>query len=63
MGLHVTDNLHLRAGVYNLFDKEYVDYADVAGQSVFLLNSTMNLQKDDFTQPGRYFNLSMNYQF
>ena len=63
MGLHVTDNLHLRAGVYNLFDKEYVDYADVAGQSVFLLNSTMNLQKDDFTQPGRYFNLSVNYQF
>jgi len=35
----------------------------VAGQSVFLLNSTMNLQKDDFTQPGRYFNLSVNYQF
>ncbi|MGL6123186.1 MAG: TonB-dependent receptor, partial [Shewanella sp.] len=63
MGLRVTDNLQLRAGVYNLFDKEYVDYADVAGQSAFLLNSSMNLQKDDFTQPGRYLNLSVNYQF
>ncbi|MGL5407304.1 MAG: TonB-dependent receptor domain-containing protein, partial [Shewanella sp.] len=63
MGLRINDKLQLRAGVYNLFDKEYIDYADVAGQSVFLLNSTMDMQKEDFTQPGRYVNLSVNYQF
>lgn len=62
-GLRVNDNWKLRAGVYNLFDKEYIDYADVAGQSVFLLGASMDLEKEDFTQPGRYFNVSINYQF
>ena len=62
-GLRIDDNWKLRAGVYNLFDKEYIDYADVAGQSVFLLGASMNLDKEDFTQPGRYFNVSVNYQF
>ena len=62
-GLRIDDNWKLRAGVYNLFDKEYIDYADVAGQSVFLLGASMDLEKEDFTQPGRYFNVSVNYQF
>ncbi|MGI2257853.1 TonB-dependent hemoglobin/transferrin/lactoferrin family receptor [Shewanella sp. GXUN23E] len=62
-GLRINDHWNLRAGVYNLFDKEYVDYADVAGQSVFLLSSTMNMDYDDFTQPGRYVNVSVNYVF
>ncbi|MGS0690853.1 TonB-dependent hemoglobin/transferrin/lactoferrin family receptor [Shewanella sp. 30m-9] len=62
-GLRVNENWKLRAGVYNVFDKEYIDYADVAGQSVFLLGASMDLEKEDFTQPGRYFNVSVNYQF
>ena len=62
-GLRINENWKLRAGVYNLFDKEYIDYADVAGQSVFLLGASMDLEKEDFTQPGRYLNVSINYQF
>ncbi|MEC4727899.1 TonB-dependent hemoglobin/transferrin/lactoferrin family receptor [Shewanella sp. D64] len=62
-GLRIDDNWKLRAGVYNLFDKEYIDYTDVAGQSVFLLGASMDLEKEDFTQPGRYFSVKVNYQF
>ena len=62
-GLRVNDNWNLRAGIYNILDKEYVDYADVAGQSVFLLDKSMKLYYEDFTQPGRYANISVNYTF
>ncbi|QDF66259.1 TonB-dependent hemoglobin/transferrin/lactoferrin family receptor [Shewanella sp. SNU WT4] len=62
-GLRINDSWNLRAGVFNVLDKEYVDYADVAGQSVFLLDKSMNLEYEDFTQPGRYFNVSVNYKF
>ncbi|MCL1036993.1 TonB-dependent hemoglobin/transferrin/lactoferrin family receptor [Shewanella submarina] len=61
-GLRISDNWNLRAGVYNIFDKEYVDYADVAGQSAFLMSS-MGVDYEDYTQPGRYANISVNYTF
>ncbi|ABV38242.1 TonB-dependent receptor, putative [Shewanella sediminis HAW-EB3] len=61
-GLRLNDSWKLRTGVYNLFDKEYIDYADVAGQSKYLLNS-LGTPDTNFTQPGRYFNVSVNYQF
>lgn len=60
--MHINDNWTLRTGVYNLLNKEYIDYADVAGQSKFLLNS-LGTPDSNFTQPGRYFNVSINYQF
>ncbi|RTR39975.1 TonB-dependent hemoglobin/transferrin/lactoferrin family receptor [Shewanella canadensis] len=62
LGLRINDSWKLRTGVYNLFDKEYIDYADVAGQSKYLLNS-LGTPDTNFTQPGRYFNVSVNYQF
>jgi len=34
----------------------------VAGQSKYLLNS-LGTPDTNFTQPGRYFNVSVNYQF
>ncbi len=62
LGLRINDSWKLRTGVYNLFNKEYIDYADVAGQSKYLLNS-LGTPDTNFTQPGRYFNVSVNYQF
>ncbi|MBY5990531.1 TonB-dependent hemoglobin/transferrin/lactoferrin family receptor [Ferrimonas balearica] len=62
MSLELTQQWRLRTGVFNLFDKEYIEYADVAGQSKYLMEN-MGAPESNFTQPGRYFNLSMNYQF
>ncbi|RTR29779.1 TonB-dependent hemoglobin/transferrin/lactoferrin family receptor [Shewanella atlantica] len=62
LGVRINESWKLRTGVYNLFDKEYIDYADVAGQSKYLLNS-LGTPDTNFTQPGRYFNVSVNYQF
>ena len=62
MSMYINESWTVRSGVYNLLDKEYIDYADVAGQSKFLLNS-LGTPDSNFTQPGRYFNLSVNYQF
>ncbi|TKB56550.1 TonB-dependent hemoglobin/transferrin/lactoferrin family receptor [Ferrimonas aestuarii] len=61
-GKELTDNLMLRAGVYNLFDKEYVEYADVAGQSKFLLDS-FGTSEEDLTQPGRHLSVNLRYNF
>lgn len=58
----LSDNWTVRAGVYNLFDTEYVEYADVAGQSKYLM-SNLGVTEETYTQPGRYFNLKVNYQF
>ncbi|GAA4892205.1 TonB-dependent hemoglobin/transferrin/lactoferrin family receptor [Ferrimonas pelagia] len=61
-GMTLTQQLQLRAGVYNLMDKEYIDYADVAGQSKFLLTA-LGTPESNFTQPGRYFGISAKYTF
>lgn len=58
----LSDNWTVRAGVYNLFDTEYVEYADVAGQSKYLM-SNLGVTEETYSQPGRYFNLKVNYQF
>ncbi|MCL1142026.1 TonB-dependent hemoglobin/transferrin/lactoferrin family receptor [Shewanella gaetbuli] len=60
--VRITDNWTVRAGVYNLFDKEYIEYADVAGQSKFLMGS-MGVTEETYSQPGRYFNVKLNYTF
>ncbi|ADN75037.1 TonB-dependent hemoglobin/transferrin/lactoferrin family receptor [Ferrimonas balearica DSM 9799] len=62
MAMELTSNWKLRAGVFNLFDKEYVEYADVAGQSKYLMDN-MGAPESNFTQPGRYVNLNVNYRF
>ncbi|GAA5191611.1 TonB-dependent hemoglobin/transferrin/lactoferrin family receptor [Ferrimonas gelatinilytica] len=62
VGVELTDNWQLRAGVFNLLDKEYIDYADVAGQSKYLMDN-MGAPESNFTQPGRYFNVNVKYQF
>ncbi|MBQ4890889.1 TonB-dependent hemoglobin/transferrin/lactoferrin family receptor [Shewanella sp. MMG014] len=58
----LSDNWTLRGGVFNVFDTEYIDYADVAGQSKFLM-SNLGVTEDNYTQPGRYFSLKVNYTF
>ncbi|WP_282167479.1 TonB-dependent hemoglobin/transferrin/lactoferrin family receptor [Shewanella japonica] len=58
----LSDNWTLRGGVFNVFDTEYIDYADVAGQSKFLMDN-MGSPEGNFTQPGRYFSLKVNYTF
>ncbi|SHH80499.1 TonB-dependent hemoglobin/transferrin/lactoferrin family receptor [Ferrimonas marina] len=60
--MELTQNLSLRAGVFNLFDKEYIDYADVAGQAQALLEAAGTVESD-LTQPGRYFNVSVKLAF
>ncbi|WP_025819440.1 TonB-dependent hemoglobin/transferrin/lactoferrin family receptor [Shewanella marina] len=62
MGVNLTDNFTMRAGIYNILDKEYIDYADVASQSKFLLNS-LGTPDSNFTQPGRHVAITANYQF
>lgn len=61
-GLDVTDNLRVKAGIFNLFDKEYIEYSDVAGQSKYLMDN-MGVPQSNYTQPGRYLSLSVNYSF
>lgn len=62
MAMELSQNWKLRAGVFNLFDKAYVEYADVAGQSKYLMDN-MGAPLSNFTQPGRYVNLNVNYRF
>jgi hemoglobin/transferrin/lactoferrin receptor protein len=50
-------NLILRAGIENLFDKEYIPYQSIAGQP----EGSSNF--GDYTQPGRNFSLSASYIF
>ena len=58
----ISDNWTVRSGVYNLFDTEYVEYADVAGQSKYLM-SNLGVTEESYTQPGRYLSVKVNYQF
>ncbi|QIR15483.1 TonB-dependent hemoglobin/transferrin/lactoferrin family receptor [Shewanella aestuarii] len=60
--LRINDNWGVRFGVFNVFDKEYIEYADVAGQSKFLMGS-LGVTEETYSQPGRYFNIKLNYTF
>ncbi|WP_394130054.1 TonB-dependent hemoglobin/transferrin/lactoferrin family receptor [Shewanella maritima] len=60
--VRLNDNWTLRTGIFNLFDTEYIEYADVAGQSKFLME-TMGVSEETYSQPGRYFNVKVSYTF
>ncbi|CAH9050412.1 Heme/hemopexin utilization protein C [Pseudoalteromonas sp. CIP111854] len=49
-------NWQLHGGVFNMLDKEYISYQDVAGQ-----NKEVNFNQ--YTQPGRYFAAKLKYIF
>lgn len=53
----VFDRLVLRAGLFNIFDKTYIEYADVRGLA------SNSLVADAFTQPGRNLSVSVSARF
>jgi hemoglobin/transferrin/lactoferrin receptor protein len=53
----VTDGMTLRAGVFNIFDRNYAWWNDVRG-----LADTSTV-KDAYTQPGRNGSVSLSYRF
>lgn len=57
MFVRLAERFTLRAGVFNLFDKRYTEYADVRGLAP---TSTIT---DAFTQPGRNFSASLSVKF
>jgi len=55
--IKIGDALTARLGVFNIFDKKYIEYADVRG----LANTS--LITDAFTQPGRNASASLSVRF
>ncbi len=55
--VRLAERFTLRAGVFNLLDKSYIEYADVRG-----LGPTSTIT-DAFTQPGRNFSASLSVKF
>ncbi len=55
--VRIAERFTLRAGLFNIFDKRYTEYADVRG----LANTS--LITDAFTQPGRNFSASLSVRF
>jgi hemoglobin/transferrin/lactoferrin receptor protein len=53
--------LNLYAGINNLFDKKYIDWANISSSG--LTNTGSTAVSDYHTSPGRNFFISMNYQF
>lgn len=51
------DRLILRAGLFNILDKTYIEYADVRGLA------SNSLIADAFTQPGRNLSVSVSMRF
>ena len=56
-GWQMTPNANLQAGVFNITDETYTHWSDVRD-----LSATSSVV-DAFTQPGRNFKISFNYQF
>lgn len=56
-GWQITTNANLQAGVFNITDEAYTHWADVRD-----LSATSQVV-DAFTQPGRNFKISFNYEF
>ncbi len=54
---NITDDLTLRAGVFNLTDEKYWWWGDVRGLS------ETSLTRDAYTQPGRNASVSLSYRF
>lgn len=53
--------LNLYAGINNLFDKKYIDWANISSSGLTHTGSTA--VSDYHTSPGRNFFVSMNYEF
>jgi hemoglobin/transferrin/lactoferrin receptor protein len=53
--------LNLHAGINNLFDKNYIDWANISSSGLTHTGSTA--VSDYHTSPGRNFFVSMNYEF
>jgi hemoglobin/transferrin/lactoferrin receptor protein len=53
--------LNLYAGINNLFDKKYIDWANISSSGLTQTGSTA--VGDYHTSPGRNFFISMNYEF
>jgi hemoglobin/transferrin/lactoferrin receptor protein len=53
--------LNLYAGINNLFDKNYIDWANISSSG--LTNTGSTAVSDYHTSPGRNFFVSMNYEF
>jgi hemoglobin/transferrin/lactoferrin receptor protein len=53
--------LNLYAGINNLFDKKYIDWANISSSGLTQTGSTA--VSDYHTSPGRNFFISMNYEF
>ena len=53
--------LNLYAGINNLFDKKYIDWANISSSGLTHTGSTA--ASDYHTSPGRNFFVSMNYEF
>ena len=53
--------LNLYAGINNLFDKKYIDWANISSSGLTQTGSAV--AGDYHTSPGRNFFVSMNYQF
>ncbi|MGL5653753.1 MAG: TonB-dependent receptor domain-containing protein, partial [Vibrio sp.] len=51
-------DLTLRAGLFNLFDKKYWHYSDISGKT-----GSETFSNDYYTQPGRNWGISLDYQF
>jgi hemoglobin/transferrin/lactoferrin receptor protein len=56
----VSKAVFFQAGVRNLFDKKYTQWADVRNLTLTAANVAL---VDSYTQPGRNFNVSMTYSF
>ena len=55
--VRIAERFTLRAGLFNIFDKRYTEYADVRGLA------DTSLITDAFTQPGRNFSASLSVRF
>jgi hemoglobin/transferrin/lactoferrin receptor protein len=53
--------LNLYAGINNLFDKKYLDWANISSSGLTQTGNTA--VSDYYTSPGRNFFVSMNYEF
>lgn len=53
--------LNLYAGINNLFDKKYIDWANISSSGLTQTGSTA--VSDYYTSPGRNFFVSINYEF
>ncbi|WP_028115392.1 TonB-dependent receptor domain-containing protein [Ferrimonas senticii] len=54
---NITPQVTLRGGIFNLLDKKYIQWIDVAGIEAGRSNI------DRYNQPGRYVGASLSYQF